>query len=113
MLRNVRKITPLLRSLVLGVATVSAVSVSSAVLVGCEDENQPEYYTKRLDDPALRPQSIKRLVQFFEDAMTRADKNRDIAPGAPICLGHVNSIPRSMLPSYRSARRCPSLRRFS
>jgi len=77
MLRNVRKITPLLRSLVLGVATVSAVSVSSAVLVGCEDENQPEYYTKRLDDPALRPQAIKRLVQFFEDAMTRADKNRE------------------------------------
>lgn len=76
MLRNVRKITPLLRSLVLGAATVSAVSVSSAVMVGCEDENQPEYYTKRLDDPALRPQSVKRLVQFFEDAMTRADKNR-------------------------------------
>jgi hypothetical protein len=77
MLRNVRKITPLLRSLLLGAATVSAVSVSSAVLVGCEDENQPEYYTKRLDDPALRPQSIKRLGQFFEDAMTRADKNRE------------------------------------
>ena len=76
MLRNLRKITPLLRSLVLGTATISVVSVSSAVLVGCEDENQPEYYTKRLDDPALRPQSVKRLVQFFEDAMTRADKNR-------------------------------------
>ncbi len=77
MLRNVRKVTPLIRSLVLGAATVSAITVSSAVMVGCEDENQPEYYTKRLDDPALRPQAIKRLVQFFEDAMTRADKNRD------------------------------------
>ncbi len=77
MLRNLCKITPLLRSLVLGAATVSAVSVSSTVLVGCEDENKPEYYTKRLDDPALRPQAVKRLVQFFEDAMTRADKNRE------------------------------------
>jgi HEAT repeat protein len=76
MLRNVRKITPLLRSLLLGVAAVSTVSVSSAVMMGCEDENQPEYYTKRLDDPALRPQAVKRLVQFFEDAMTRADKDR-------------------------------------
>ena len=77
MLRTVRKITPLVRSLVFGVACVSAVTVTSAVVAGCEDENQPEYYTKRLDDPALRPQAIKRLGQFFEDSMTRADKKRD------------------------------------
>jgi hypothetical protein len=77
MLRTVRKITPLLGSLVFGVACISAVTVTSAVLAGCEDENQPEYYTKRLDDPAMRPQAIKRLVQFFEDSMTRADKNRN------------------------------------
>ncbi|HQK19609.1 MAG TPA: hypothetical protein PLJ27_19275, partial [Polyangiaceae bacterium] len=76
MLRNVRKITPLIRSLVLGVAAVSTVSVSSAVMMGCEDDKQPEYHVKRLNDPALRPQAVKRLVQFFEDAMTRADKDR-------------------------------------
>ncbi|MCL2824201.1 MAG: hypothetical protein FWD57_09440 [Polyangiaceae bacterium] len=77
MLSKVRKITPLLRSLLLGVAAVSTVSVTSAVVVGCENDKQPEYHIKRLNEPAVRPQAIKRLVQFFEDAMSRADKNRD------------------------------------
>jgi len=76
-LRTARKITPLIRSIVFGVAGVAAISAVTAVVAGCEDENQPEYYTKRLNDPALRPAAVKRLVQFFEDAMTRADKKRD------------------------------------
>lgn len=76
MLRNVRKITPLLRSLLCGMAAVSTVAISSGVLIGCEDESKPEYFVKRLDDPAMRPQAVKRLVLFFEDAMTRADKDR-------------------------------------
>jgi hypothetical protein len=76
-LHTARKITPLIRSIVFGVAGVAAISAVTAVVAGCEDENQPEYYTKRLNDPALRPAAVKRLVQFFEDAMTRADKKRD------------------------------------
>ena len=32
---------------------------------------------KRLDDPAQRAGAIKRLTQFFEDDMTKANKNRD------------------------------------
>lgn len=76
MLRTARKITPLLSSLLFGVAGITAVTASSAVLIGCEDENKPEYHIKRLDDLAMRPSSVKRLQQFFEDAMTRADKNR-------------------------------------
>jgi hypothetical protein len=63
--------------LVFGVAGVGATTAVSSVLIGCEDESKPEYYVKRLDDPALRPQAVKRLVQFFEDAMTRADKKID------------------------------------
>ena len=76
MLRNVRKITPLLRSLLLGVAAVSTVSVSSAVMIGCEDENSPEFSVKRLDNIAMRPMAVKRIVQFFEDAMSRAGSDR-------------------------------------
>jgi HEAT repeat protein len=57
-------------------AAVSTVGISSGVLIGCEDESKPDYFVKRLDDPAMRPQAIKRLVLFFEDAMTRADKDR-------------------------------------
>ena len=85
MLRTVRKITPLIRSLLFGVVAISAVTATSAILAGCEDENQPEYWTKRLNDPQTRPAALKRLVQFFEDAMTRADKNRD-APNVKALL---------------------------
>ena len=79
MLRTVRKITPVLSALVFGTAGFACVALTSTVLVGCEDESKPEYYIKRLDDPVTRPAAVKRLIQFFEDAMTRADKNRDDA----------------------------------
>ncbi|MFX6803731.1 hypothetical protein ABTH20_19950, partial [Acinetobacter baumannii] len=46
---------------------------------GCADENDPQTWVKRLDDPAQRPASLKRLTQFFEDGMTKANKNRDDA----------------------------------
>ena len=77
MLRTVRKITPIVSALVFGVAGIAGVTAVSSVLIGCEDESKPEYYIKRLKDPAVRPAAVKRLIQFFEDAMTRADKNRD------------------------------------
>jgi HEAT repeat protein len=48
-------------------------------MVGCNDENAPETWVKKLNDPIQRPPAIKRLIQFFEDAMTRANKNRDDA----------------------------------
>ncbi len=79
MLRIVRKVTPLICSIALGAVSVGAMTVMAGALAGCEDEGKPEYYIKRLDDPALRPAAVKRLVQFYEDAMTRADKNRDDA----------------------------------
>jgi hypothetical protein len=77
MLRTVRKITPVLSALAFGFAGVAGVTAASTVLVGCEDESKPEYHIKRLDDPVMRPAAVKRLIQFFEDAMTRADKNRE------------------------------------
>jgi HEAT repeat protein len=79
MLRTVRQITPIVSALVFGFAAVSGVTLASTVLIGCEDETKPEYFIKRLDDPAVRPAAVKRLIQFFEDAMTRADKNREDA----------------------------------
>ncbi|HEX7662979.1 MAG TPA: hypothetical protein VF407_00635, partial [Polyangiaceae bacterium] len=58
------------------VAPVVAVTVSASMLAACADENDPKTWVKRLDDPAQRAASIKRLSQFFEDAMTDAGKNR-------------------------------------
>ncbi|EYF01295.1 HEAT repeat domain-containing protein [Chondromyces apiculatus] len=77
MVRTVRRIAPLLRSLLLGVATVSTVTVAAGTLVGCADENEPSTWVKRLDDPATTPAAVNRLVQFFEDAMTRDNKDRN------------------------------------
>ncbi|AKT37698.1 HEAT repeat domain-containing protein [Chondromyces crocatus] len=77
MIRSVRRITPLLSSLLLGVAAVSSVTVVAGTLVGCADENDPSTWVKRLDNPATTPAAVNRLVQFFEDAMTRDNKDRN------------------------------------
>jgi hypothetical protein len=50
-------------------AVLSAVLLSSALTVGCADENDPKTWAKRLDDPAQRAPAIKRLDSFFNDAM--------------------------------------------
>jgi HEAT repeat protein len=51
--------------------------VAVVAVVGCADENAPETWVKKMDDPIQRPAAIKRLIQFFEDAMTRANKDRN------------------------------------
>lgn len=44
--------------------------------VGCADENAPATHVKKLSDPIERPAAIKRLNQFFEDTMIRAEQDR-------------------------------------
>ncbi|MGO8994138.1 MAG: hypothetical protein ACLQVI_12480 [Polyangiaceae bacterium] len=56
---------------------IAVTLVTSTTLVACDDENDPKTWVKRLDDPAQRAGAIKRLTQFFEDDMTKANKNRD------------------------------------
>ncbi|MBX3192565.1 MAG: hypothetical protein KF819_36610 [Labilithrix sp.] len=49
-------------------------------VTSCADENDPKTWVKRLDDPAQRTPAIKRLDQFFNDAMsgaTGANKRED------------------------------------
>jgi HEAT repeat protein len=75
MLRSSRTIASLIRSLVLGTATATTMVLVAASVVGCKDESQPEYWVEKLDDPAWRARSVKRLEQFFEDSVT---KNGDI-----------------------------------
>jgi hypothetical protein len=61
-------------------AAFSAVILSSALTVGCADENDPKTWAKRLEDPAQRAPAIKRLDSFFNDAMggaTSANKKED------------------------------------
>ena len=61
-------------------ALLAPVLLTSAAVVGCADENDPKTWAKRLDDPAQRVPSIKRLDSFFNDAMgaaTTPNKHED------------------------------------
>jgi hypothetical protein len=48
-------------------------------MVGRARRKRSETWVKKLGDPIQRPAAIKRLIQFFEDAMTRANKDRNDA----------------------------------
>ncbi len=92
--RTARGIAPILRALTVAATTAAntavallpfAVLATSAVTVaGCADENDPMTHVDRLKDPATRPGAVNRLVQFFEDAMTRDEKNREGATVKPL-----------------------------
>lgn len=76
MSRKLRQIAPLLHSLLFGAAVTSGVMVAAGSLVGCADENEPSTHVKKLSDPATRPQAVARLIQFFDDAMSRDKGDR-------------------------------------
>lgn len=72
MLRSSRPVVSLIRSLVLGTATTTTATLLMATtVIGCQDESQPEYWTEKLSDAAWKARAVKRLEQFFEDAVTR------------------------------------------
>jgi hypothetical protein len=72
MLRSSRPVVSLICSLVMGTAPTTAATVLIAgTMVACQDESQPEYWTGKLDDAAWKARAVKRLEQFFEDAVTR------------------------------------------
>ncbi|HEX9297006.1 MAG TPA: hypothetical protein VF881_14280 [Polyangiaceae bacterium] len=77
MIRSAGTIAPLLRALLFTSASFAALSAVAVGTVGCQDENAPETWVKKLNDPIQRPAAIKRLMQFFEDSMTRANKDRN------------------------------------
>ncbi len=57
---------------------------ATSTIVGCADENDPATWVDRLSDPIQRPAAVKRLLQFYEDAMTNDDKNREGPTVAPL-----------------------------
>ena len=96
MLRSSRKIISLVSTLALGTAyTVSTFSVTT-LLVGCKDESQPEYWIDKLDDPKWRPNAVKRLTQFYEDAVTKANND----PNAPEVKALLDKIIDPLIKTY-------------
>jgi len=74
-MRTSRAIASLISSMMLSSSLIAAVLVTPA-LVGCKDEGQPEYWVEKVDDPSWRAKSVTRLVQFYEDTLSR--KNSDV-----------------------------------
>jgi hypothetical protein len=78
MFRSVRRFNTLLRSFTLSALLATSVVVSTGALAGCGgDEREPQTHVDRLSDPMKKTAAVKRLLQFYEDAMTKDDKNRE------------------------------------
>jgi HEAT repeat protein len=75
MLRSTRTIASLIHHLMLGTATVVATGTLLTTAVGCKDEGKPDYWVDKLTERSYRPRAVKRLEQFFEDAVTKANKD--------------------------------------
>lgn len=54
-----------------------SLALAMPLATACADENDPATWVKRLDDPAQRTTAIKRLGQFYEDALTSDGNKRD------------------------------------
>jgi hypothetical protein len=122
--------TRMLRALALAAAAAArsaaalvpaaALATSAVSVAGCADENDPMTHVERLKDPATRPGAVKRLVQFFEDAMTRDEKNREgptvkplldkiVKPMNEVCVaGDLDERTNSALIKFMSATRTAS-----
>lgn len=119
MFRTARRIAPLLASLLLGAATATGVTLTTGALMGCADENDPETHVKKLNDPATRSLAVTRLIQFFEDAMTRDKGDRNgptvkpllekiVEPMAQTCVsGDLDERTQSKLVKFLSDSRDP------
>ena len=77
MFRSPRTIASLIYSLLIGTTATVGLATVATTLVGCKDESQPDYWIDKLEEPNWRPRAVKRLEQFYEDAVTKANKNID------------------------------------
>src|SRR5690606_27317131 len=96
MLRSSRTTAALIRSLMLATAAVTPTVAVSTVLVGCKNENQPEYWIDKLEDAKYRPRDVKRTNQLLEDASASA--NNDMQ-GEPV-QNFINKVVEPLTKTY-------------
>lgn len=120
MLRKAHRSSSLVRSLLLGVAITLGAGAIGGTMTGCRDENDPMTYVGDLKDASKQPVAIKRIIQFYEDAMTRDKKDKNgptvkplldqiVAPMNEVCLDpnlqpRVRSTVVKFLSDVRDAR---------
>ena len=97
MSRSLRRIAPLLHSLFFGAALTSGVMLAAGSLVGCADENDPATHVKKLSEAATRPQAVARLIQFFDDAMSRDKGDRAGPTVAPLLTLMIEELDKTCL----------------
>src|SRR5687767_117794 len=100
MFRSSRSIALLVRSLMLGTAATVLTGALVTTTIGCKDESQPEYWVEKLEDPAWRPRAIKRLEQFFEDTVTKANKDMQNADVQALLNKVADPLTKSYVDSY-------------
>jgi HEAT repeat protein len=100
MFRSSRSIALLVRSLMLGTAATVLTGALVTTTIGCKDESQPEYWVEKLEDPAWRPRAIKRLEQFFEDTVTKANKDMQNAEVQALLNKTAEPLTKSYVEKY-------------
>lgn len=98
-MRTARTVVCTLRLMSAAASVAAPLSVLlgvGAMLMACDDDNDPKTWVKRLDDPAQRANAIKRLTQFYEDGMTKASNDA----GAPEIKSLLDTIVEPMAKTY-------------
>jgi cellobiose-specific phosphotransferase system component IIA len=98
-MRTARTVVCTLRLMSAAASVAAPLSVLlgvGAMLVACDDDNDPKTWVKKLDDPATRANAIKRLTQFYEDGMTKASNDA----GAPEIKALLDTIVEPMAKTY-------------
>lgn len=77
MAASVRRFPLALRAFVLGAAVSVGGLATVGTLSGCKDDNDPKTHVEKLADPVRKTDAVMRLIQFYEDAMTKDKKDRN------------------------------------
>jgi HEAT repeat protein len=101
----------------------------ASILVGCKDESQPDFWVEKLSDSAWKARAVKRLEQFFEDAVTKNGNdikaagvqeliNKSVGPLTTTYVNDYDSLDSKtrvslikLLASFRDKRTEPALKK--
>jgi hypothetical protein len=95
-MKTARTLCYTLRWVLAASAATAPVVLGGAAMVACDDENDPKTWVKKLDDPAQRSNAIKRLSQFYDDDMTKANNNA----ASPEIKGLLDTIVEPLAKQY-------------
>jgi hypothetical protein len=99
-MRTSRVIASLIRSLMLGTTGLAGTAILATTLIACKDESQPEYWVDKLSEPSWRNRAVVRLQQFFEDAVTKTNKDMKSAEVQDLIGKTVDPLTKTYVDNY-------------